>query len=1172
MARVEVYRQWLMDKGKDPAYIDRFINQVTVRHDGTDSASQPQKAGAAQNCLEWATYTLHLCPSDLTLLDLSPGELYGIWAHRKDLPNPTMGTYLTTCLQFVAEQRAPAVDAPGPLNFSLLVRKLGVTEAGEPLLRALLLDDAFVFGNIRQRRELKPETDEYTVCRAVILDNLEKRLEEVAARLIFHIHPILEQRNPYGIHRDFLLAEIRDSYAQLAEQLQKALNDHPGFSGSAEEQLLLQMNGWRTSFSEDRKRERADLDWYEPLGKEALETHLACTFLQLVRLSLRHEGDTFSVPGPAEGLTGTDILYYTLLSPFDRLITLRLVKDESVTTRHIARLLQLGLAWVERMPDQRISCLRLAPAALQTMTGDPTLFPDDPNVLEGVWQDSQLIAILLRLLDTLEESPEYLRLSGENVFAKGPELIALLAAAPPESADSPEQTEDLPALTGALSTLLEGLGSSISLSESTLLELRRALAAVQQKAQVTDAVEKLTALLVKCHWGIIRSTNDHRSAESLQRLIDLYRFRPNAVTKALASLLDDGSGDWQYRSRIISGESLILAELYGRSAADCLALSENEKFSGTVRVSWASRARSDARTAAQMALRLGDGLRAFDARLLQAKALGRMSVLAAEAGTGADSLFTDGISPCAKAVLECEAILKKTLPEQGVGLQGENRTAFENHCQLRGRQLEEAREALRGQLFSPPVAAVLRTHAALWTAIPHDCLSGKDWEALADTRLSTPADKAANSAPSAAVIVPTIWIPASRTAKVFLPYYCSYLDSETTKRRQYQPDRIEAYLLKTILSMENVVLTTNQAVDNPIIRALAYQPGFRQMLRTGHIRVSFFWGYYSLLRYAADKLAAPGFIWSSMPHEFNADMGVRVIASRYLNGKCTARDLPQAYRELIIRFREELTLLDENLPASSKAQAYQYPNSGRKAANLAEKLDGFYLPRQGDPGLDDLCRLHFLLVSPQADPEARKKLIRGQYQTCLDALKNGNLSFLDSMKGLCDPGLYQPGSRQRQILESYMDPGKAGTLALMQSVLSNCQNEMLGALCSDYQHHIYSESERIILPYDETNPINQGSRRLFQDTLTMSETGVRFGWEQAPEFMERSEAILLERPDISPDDLAGRLAGNQLDYTVSADGKALWLARGTVHTSQRHSLLVESCPHTGTIHLQTEEK
>ena len=140
----------------------------------------------------------------------------------------------------------------------------------------------------------------------------------------------------------------------------------------------------------------------------------------------------------------------------------------------------------------------------------------------------------------------------------------------------------------------------------------------------------------------------------------------------------------------------------------------------------------------------------------------------------------------------------------------------------------------------------------------------------------------------------------------------------------------------------------------------------------------------------------------------------------------------------------------------------------------------------------------------------------------------------------------------------------------MQTVLSSRHNEMLGALCTDHQHHIYSEAERLILPYDETSPINQGGCRLFQDTVTTTETGVRFGWDQAPEFLARSESILHQHPGISPDELAGKLAGNELDYTISADGGALWLARGTVQTSQRQSLLVELRPHTGTIHLQTE--
>lgn len=1159
---VEVYRKWLADSDKKPDYINRFVNQVTVNSKAT--------------CLGWAVEK-GLCPPKQTLLDLSIGQLYVLWAQRNDV-NENQRTFLSSCMQFTLEQTLPITRHPGPLTLKLLVntmRQVCSKDISETLMGALLLDPKFKFSNMIRRWELEPSRSEYAICRAAILEYLDRRRDDVSAMLIQRIHPILEQIDPSGTH-DVLLGDLRAGYVLLVESLKKKLNIHPGWLGSGEEDLLLRMEGWRPDYSTGSRPDDAKLDWYAALGTDGMNAHFADTFLLLVELSLRHEGDTFSLPKPITELTDTDKLYYTLFAPFDRLLTpnlvkfpsdkLRLVKEADILTDQVARLLCMGLFRVERMPNQGTSCLRLAPAAIQTLSQEPSVSPDDPSCLEEIWRSSQMLSILLKLLAELERKPQY----ASHIFDNGSELIAMLATAPPDPPSDAGIDEVSPTLTGALATLLSGGDGLPTLSEGTRKELLEVQVELQRKEQVLVAVDKLTAMLLSCHWDVIQAGPSPDSVESLQRIIDLYRMRPRTVTKAIATLWKTralSDRDWERRSQIVAGDSILLCDLYSHSAADCLALAKDEAQSVSSRIFWAGRARSDGRCAAEMALRLHEGLMAFDARIFQARSLAMLAVLGADSGSVGGELFTDSIAPCAQAVLDCYKLLDEIIPEQGIALSDETGEVFEICLTNRRDSFSRVLSDLNSQLFSPSVTDALQKHTQLWEAIPRICTEQNHWRALAGIRLHVPADDAVEPTVSP---IPAVWIPAPQKVQVFLPYFCSYLDSEITKRKQYQPSRIEAYLLKTILSMENIVLTTNQAVDNAIIRNLAHQPGFRQLLRTGHITVSFFWGYYSLCQFAAAKLLDKGFIWSSLPYGFNEDHAARHAASEYLSGRGAADSLPLAYREFIIRFREELTLLDENLPARSKAQAYQYPNAGRGSTSLAEKLDAFFLPRQGDPRLADLCRLHFLLLSPEADRTARKALVRSQYQKCLDGLKNGNLAFLPDMEGLCDPAVYQHGTHQRLALESYTDPSKHETLALMQTVLSNRHNEMLGALCTDHQHHIYSEAERLILPYDETTPINQGGCRRFQDTVTTTETGVCFGWDQAPEFLERSEAILRQRPSISPEELANKLVGNELDYTISTDGRALWLARGTVHTSQRQSLLVELHSHTGTIHLQTE--
>ena len=152
-------------------------------------------------------------------------------------------------------------------------------------------------------------------------------------------------------------------------------------------------------------------------------------------------------------------------------------------------------------------------------------------------------------------------------------------------------------------------------------------------------------------------------------------------------------------------------------------------------------------------------------------------------------------------------------------------------------------------------------------------------------------------------------------------------------------------------------------------------------------------------------------------------------------------------------------------------------------------------------------------ATPEPGAVGRKKLTRSLYQSALDALRVGNLDGLKTLKPFCVPEVFQRGSWQRAYLESLAgDREQAQVLDPMQAILSDAQNRLLGSLCTEYQHHLYTEAERAIMPYDESSPINHSGCRVFQDTLTLTETGTQLGWEQAPEFLARSEALEREAP------------------------------------------------------------
>lgn len=1170
--RTELFRQWLsQDGGRSADTIKRCVRHATVRVPG--------------GSLDWAIHK-GLCPGEKTLLDLNAAQLYEIRRRSVEVLSNPDRTYLTTCLRFAAEQEAPIAEGLGPMPLSMVAQAIRTVcpKEGEDtrviLLRALLLDPGFrqyPDKDFSPKRDLLPGK-EYSVHRAVALGNLKCRRQEVADELRRSLYPLVEEQNIFSATNNAAaLPALRYGLSQAAEKLLKRLEKVPGFSTSEERQLLLRMKGWLPNFSMAHTQDDQDLDWYASFTNEELEAHISDVLMRLLELSLTCCGDRFQPMPPISSLSEQDRLYYALLAPFDRLLTIQLSKETGLNSRQMARLLQLGLFRVERVPYSAASRLCSTQATLQQLSDTPALRPDDPSCLKRVWNSPQMCRILLRMLEALEKEPSVY----QTLFEKAPELIALLAVAPSEKEEDSRSAQEK-----NLADLLDGPDALTGLSEATREELQEALTQVRTQETTVRAARLLADILVRCHWTVVAAGASSNSVESLHRLIALYRDRPESVTRALEPLLvtDRTSprwmDDWERRTQRQDGDSLLLAELYGRCAGDALDLARDTSLPDRERCHWADIARSDARAGAQMAQRREEYLHAFDFRLLQAQALALRCVLAAQTGTEGSELFADFLLPCAEAVLACWDILEDKLPGQREEVLAEGRSFPETLIDLRRKALEDSVLSFRTQLFSGDVGAALERNKDLWAAIPRGCVSREDWVRLSGIRLHVPSDDSDGEADDdqdndrdevAEPPIPTLWLSMPQRAKVFLPYYCAYLDSETIARKQYQQSWVEAYLLKTLLSMENVLLTTNQVADNPIVRPLARQPGFRRVLRSGHVSVSFFRTFFSLRHYAANRMAKKGVIWCSFPPEFNEDWESRRLASAYLSDRCSVDQLPQAYRELLIQFNEDLLLWDENLPVRCKAGFYQTPRPEGVALTLADRLDQFYVFRQNDPLFEDMCRLHFLLLRPGLPPENRKKLIRSLYKACLDALYVGSLTFPAGMSDLCNPKISQKGSDERRYLESFArDEKKRKDLELMQAILSDTQNRMLGSLCTDHQHHLYSQSERLILPYDETNPINSGGCRIFQDTVSTTETGVRLGWEQAPELLERSEAIVRESPNITPETLANRLAGSELNYTLSRDGNALWLPSVTLRTSRNQDLLVEMSDSDGTIHLETE--
>lgn len=66
----------------------------------------------------------------------------------------------------------------------------------------------------------------------------------------------------------------------------------------------------------------------------------------------------------------------------------------------------------------------------------------------------------------------------------------------------------------------------------------------------------------------------------------------------------------------------------------------------------------------------------------------------------------------------------------------------------------------------------------------------------------------------------------------------------------------------------------------------------------------------------------PGFVWSSLPEDFEKQE-LREAAARWLEGSGSLRELPEEHRSRMVRFRDAVELIDENLPDGWTAWNHQ---------------------------------------------------------------------------------------------------------------------------------------------------------------------------------------------------------------------------------------------------------
>ena len=341
-----------------------------------------------------------------------------------------------------------------------------------------------------------------------------------------------------------------------------------------------------------------------------------------------------------------------LLAPFDCLLepgdweqVRRDCGDRALERGQIAACLVQGLLRVEVLPRRGGGVLALAGPLEETFRpdGERELL----SAMAELWTNAHLRPILLALIHRLAERWALLEQTAEDwpeqsgvLLSHEPELTALLAAAPAESPAEGGSRRD---------RLLDPLALETAGVEDPQLLLERFQALIARRPPGEEDLEsarQLTGVLVRCHWTRSRGRPTPAGAESLLRLLALYRRRPAAVLQALKLDLEE------------SERGLFPAVLLGWTARLVLALTEEETRPCGERMFYANWVRNAAGEGSGTARRLGLGPLAFDLGLLRCRATVLHAELEAERAAAVE-LLADHIVPCAEELLRCRETLSE---------------------------------------------------------------------------------------------------------------------------------------------------------------------------------------------------------------------------------------------------------------------------------------------------------------------------------------------------------------------------------------------------------------------------------------------------------------------------------------------------------------------------------
>jgi len=654
--------------------------------------------------------------------------------------------------------------------------------------------------------------------------------------------------------------------------------------------------------------------------------------------------------------------------------------------------------------------------------------------------------------------------------------------------------EDAVNLLRALLAATEAGQAESEIRQGMLVRLEELADCLQNERQQKRILE----YIVKYHWENRNSHLPKEAIHSISEILKLMGKYPQQMQRILYPLLEESPWDAKLRLAMRSGVSLLEGELVSHCAGLCLEVAEKEKEAGY----WTACAVNTAKKA--LLLLEHTGAPHLELRTWLILALGYMKLACCEAGLPEDkwpytagTLIRDYVVPSLKALESAEACLTALSDK-----------ALENGIDL----LEAMRSACHGLL-----AADTDLHRFLCRfskSFRKDCEEGLwfDLEWVEKEGLSRLMERD----------VFTVMHRQDRPAKLFLPWYCNTFDSTLACGPVCTQERTEASLLNILLSGQKVTLSANQLADNPYFWNLAQNPAFLWLMRRGYVTVSMFGSLNSLKEYAVTRMRNPNFHWSSLPEEF-ADPALREAAAKYLNGEASPGEIPEGYRDVLMRMHDAVILMDENLPASwmgyyhQSNDAWMVKRGIGQLIPLSVRVAEYYKQDRQLEHYEEMRRLNEVLagVNPALD--------RSLYRKMLWSLRDQDYMKMEEL-GLM-PQKLEAGGLDVDLLSSE----RKSMMEDMIRIVDDCQNRMLGERISTYQYYVYDEAASRIVPEWHAGPETDSGKLLYcQTEKTIHEDSVLLGWGQVAERITALEKLAEENPKADAERLCSRLVNQGL--------------------------------------------